>query len=136
MKEAAVVCELVARISEQCVAQDFSVLVTTPYATQRALFEHGAPCDPSSLKRKELRTKMHSRKIPRKEIRTGPDGQRYTTSEGVAPPLDLGREADDEDAGCKRRRPDTHTRRCLAWSHMHKVRRSDLPPFGNVSLEH
>ena len=34
LKEAEVVCNLVERISAQCVKQGFSVLVTTPYATQ------------------------------------------------------------------------------------------------------
>ena len=58
-------CELVERISAGCVEQGFSVLVTTPYATQRALLEHGAPCDPSELRRKELRTKMLSKKRPK-----------------------------------------------------------------------
>ena len=106
LKEAAVVCDLVARISEQCVAQRFSVLVTTPYATQRALFEYGAPCHPDNLKRKELRTKVISKKKAKKEVRTRSDGSTYTASEGTAHPTNQGQ--DEDDAGPKRRHTDSH----------------------------
>ena len=65
LPEAVAVGELLERIAPQCVKQGFSVLVTTPYAAQRALYEHGAPCHPSKLKRKEMRTRY----VPPKKAR-------------------------------------------------------------------
>ena len=46
LKEAKVVGDLLERIAPQCVSQGFSVVVTTPCATQRSMFEHGASCQP------------------------------------------------------------------------------------------
>ena len=83
-----------------------SVLVTAPYAVQLALLLHGAPCSPSDIQGKELRTKTWGKAKPKKEVRVGQDGQRYTAAAGPAPSLDMPRDAGSPNQ--KRPRPESH----------------------------
>ena len=84
----------------------FSVLVTTPYATQRSLYEHGAPCHPGNLKRKEIRTRYVPAKKARKTVRTREDGTTFTHSEGPRPAGEW--VVEEETPEPRRKRANTH----------------------------